>query len=170
MPRSISASFRRSVESRFQDDADLCFMTITHSLLVDPIRIVSDTKDYTYGGYNWTGLPFDIVILSDNESAPEAQFQVPNVDLAIGQAILAMAGEPARLTIMLMHSDDFDLTVNPRTAVGTPSVEYSASSLFLTNVKMDAIIVTGTIVGWSFTQKTWPSIRATQNLLPGLFR
>lgn len=169
MPRTITASFRRSVESRFQEDANLIFATLSHPLLIEPVRVVSDTKDFMRDGFRWTGFPFDISILSDDDQPPKAQIEIQNVDRRIGETIRPLTSAP-RLKIELLHSDDFNLTVDPRTPIGTPSVEYSAPNLFLANVKIDVLMVTADVVGWDHTQVTWPGIRATQNRLPALFR
>lgn len=170
--RTISASFRRSVESRFQADANLIFVSISHPLLIEPVRVVSDTKDYFWDGYLWTGFPFDIQLLTDDDQPPRAVIEIQNVDRIIGNTIRPLTSAP-RLKIELLHSDDFDLTLDPRMPPGgspTPTVEYSAPNLFLANVKIDAMTVAGDIVGWDFTQRTWPGVRASQNRLPGLFR
>lgn len=167
--RQVSSSFRQSVESRFQGDANLLFVTLSHDLLSDPIRVVSDTKDYIRDGFTWTGFPFDIALLTDDDQPPRATLEIQNVDLRIGNTIRPLTSAP-RLKIELLHSDDFDLTQTPRTQVRPPSVEYVANHLYLANVKIDAITVRGEIVGWDFTQKTWPGVRATQDILPGLFR
>lgn len=50
-----------------------------------------------------------------------------------------------------------------------PVAEYTAASLFLSNVRGDAFL-DGEIVGWNYLQEVWPGIRATQNRLPGLYR
>jgi len=54
--------------------------------------------------------------------------------------------------------------------VGTPEVVYSADQLYLINTKVDVLTVTGDIYGWDNLQRVWPGIRATQDLLPALFR
>jgi hypothetical protein len=167
--RSISASFRQSVESRFQQDVDLVFITINHPLLDPPLRFVSDTIDYSWDGEDWTAFPFDIQLMSDDDSAPRAQLEIQNVDSRIGEGIRSLT-TPPRLRIDLLSSADFDLTVRPRMPISVPFVEYTADKLFLINVKIDPMVVTADIVGWDFGQRSWPGIRATKNRLPGVYR
>lgn len=167
--RTVSGSFRRSVESRFQSDANLIFVTLSHELLIEPVRVVSDTKDFVYGGETFVGFPFDLQLLTDDDRPPTATIEIQNVDRIIGETLRPLTSAP-RLKIELLHSDDFDLTVTPRTPVRPPSVEYVANHLFLANVKIDPMTVSAEIVGWDFTQRTWPGVRATQNRLPALFR
>lgn len=169
MPRQISASFRRSVESRAAGDVDLAFLTISHPRLIEPIRLVSDTKDFTRDGARFIGFPFDVQLLSDDDHPPKAQISFQNVDQSIGETVRGLRSPP-RLKIELLSSADFDLGVTPRVPLGTPTVEYTADKLFLTNVAVDALNVTAEIVGWNYLQRVWPGVRATQDLLPGLFR
>lgn len=169
MPRTLSASFRQAVESRYSDAVDLVFLTISHPTLAEAIRVVSDTVDYVYDGETWTGFPFDLQLLSDDDQPPQAKLEIQNVDTLIGRTVRALS-LPPRLKIELLSSADFDLNADPRTALGTPSVEYTADALFLVDVTMDAMTVSGTIRGWDFLQRVWPGRRATQDRYPGLFR
>lgn len=169
MPRNISPAYRYSTESVHSSVVDLIFLTISHPELVTPIRVVNDTRDYVRDGLTWIGVPFSISLMSDEDTPPVAQIQVQNVDQSIGDAVREMSS-PARMKVELLSSSDFDITVVPRTPIGTPSIEYVSDKLFLADVKMDALVVTGQLVGWDYMQRTWPGIRATQNRLPGLFR
>lgn len=170
MPRTLSVSFRRSAEANYADEVDLCFITISHPLLIDPIRCVWDSKDFVYGGNTYTGFPFDITLLSDDEQPPKATLTIQNVDPRIGDTIRQLSTAP-RLKIELLSSKDFNLTADPRTANSSPEPEvvYSADRLFLTNVKIDVISVSAEIVGWDYLQRVWPGVRARQDIFPGLF-
>lgn len=168
MPRAISTGFRHSTQAAFSDDVDLIFATISHPL-ADTIRVVNDTVDFTYGGENWIGFPFEITILSDDDSPPTAKLSFQNVDKVIGSLIQDLSSA-LRLKLEVLSSADFNLDVRPRTPKGTPHVEYVADKLFLSNFAVDALTVTASIVGWDYLQRTWPGRRATQNRLPGLFR
>jgi Domain of unknown function (DUF1833) len=169
MPRNISLSFRRTLESSFADEVDLVFLTISHPTLIDPIRIVWDTKYFIKGGLTFIGFPFEITLLTDDEQAPQATLTIQNVTPRIGDAIRELQSPP-RLKMELLCSADFNLTVDPRTEIGTATVIYSADKLFLTNVSVDILNITGTIVGWDYLQRTWPGQRAMQANFPGLFR
>lgn len=169
MPRNVTASFRRSAEANFADEVDLIFLTISHPTLATPIRVVWDTVDYVKGSQTYTGFPFDISILSDDEQPPTAQLQIQNVDPRIGDTIQSLL-TPPRLLIELAQSSDFNLAVTPRTEVGTATIVYSADKLYLINVSVDVLNITGQIVGWDYQQRVWPAERATQANFPGLFR
>ena len=169
MPRNISTTFRKEAEAQFSDEADLCFLTISHGTLADPIRVVWDTKDYVYSGFSWIGFPFEISILSDDDQPPKAQLTIQNIDPRIGDTLRILT-TPPRLKIELLSTLDFDTSVDPRTEVGSATVIYSADRLFLINARVDFLTVSGEIVGWDYLQRVWPGQRATQAIFPGLFR
>lgn len=169
MPRSITAIFRKEAEAIFSPEADLCFITITHPLLIDPIRVNWDNKDYIYGGNTFIGFPFEITLLSDDENPPKATLTIQNIDSRIGETIRGLVN-PLRLKLELLSTLDFDTTVDPRTEIGTANVVYSFDKAFLTNCKVDDLTVSADIEGWNYLQRVWPGKRGTQDLLPGLFR
>lgn len=170
MPRTVPLSFRNAAESQYNDEVDLIFLTITHPLLVPSLRVVWDTKDFVYNGDTYIGFPFDLVLLTDDDNSPPkaAQIQFQNVDSGIGEAIRNL-GQAPRVEINLLHSSDFDLTVIPRTQIGTPSTIPAGKHLFLSNCKVDVLTITGDLTGYDFTQRVWPGQRASASTLPALF-
>lgn len=169
MPRNtVSTSFRRFAEASFSDEVDLVFLTLSHPDITD-INVVWDTVNFIYNSITWIGFPFDITIMTDDEQPPKATLTIQNVDSQIGETIRTLF-TPPRLKIEILSSTDFNLTVNPRTPIGTPTAVYTADRLFLTNVRVDPIAVQGDIEGWNYLQRVWPGKRARQDLLPGLFR
>lgn len=106
MTRNITTSFRRSAEASFSDEVDLCFLTLSHDQLDEPIRVVWDTHDFYYGTETFIGFPFDVSILSDDETPPTAQLTIQNVDPRIGETIRRLSSPP-RLKIELSLSSDF---------------------------------------------------------------
>lgn len=169
MPRTISPGYRISTHSVFSNDVDLVFLTISHETLSDPIRVVRDNKQYLRNGVTWLAFWFEIELLTDEDEPPSATLTVQNVDLRIGQALEDLRS-PARVQFELFNSEDFNLTVDPRVPIGSPTPEYNAPHLFLANCRLDAMNVSGQLQGWNYTQRAWPGIRANQNRLPGLFR
>lgn len=167
--RNITASFRKAAESQFGPDANLCFLTLTHPLVVDAIRVVWDGANFTYGGKAFTGFEFDITLLSDDENPPKASLGIQNADQAIVEVVRSLA-TPPRIKIELLSSVDFDLSVTPRVPIGTPTVIYSVAHLFLINVGGDVLELTGDLMGWDYLQRVWPGPRALQRDFPGLFR
>jgi hypothetical protein len=168
MPRNVIASFRHDAEANFSDDVNLIFLVIEHSL-IDTIFLVNDTVDYMLDSEQWIGFPFDIEILTDDETPPTARLSIQNVDPKIGDAIRGLI-TPPKVTILLYSSDDWDLSTNPREPLGSPTLVYDSGGLFLINVSVDIMTVSGQLVGWDYQQRVWPSERATKDNFPGLFR
>lgn len=169
MARVISGALRRWLNLQESGAAVIAFLTITSDDLAEPICVAGDGVDYVRGGVTYIGFPFKFGLLTDEEGAPRCQIEVQNVDRKIGDALRALSS-PARLKLELISADEFDQTAGPRTALGTPPIEYVANHLFLVNVSVDAMAVTGDVVSWDYTQDTWPARRATQDRYPGLFR
>jgi uncharacterized protein DUF1833 len=171
MPRNLLFSFRHSLESNFSDEVNLIFLTISHPNLFEPIRVVSDNRDYIYGGNTFIGFPFDITLLSDDDSPPTAKLSIQNIDSKIGETVRGLTSA-LRLKIELLHSNDFNTEISPAVSIASPSitVPYTADGLFLINISVDAFKVTADIKGWDYLQRTWPGKRATQASFPGLFR
>ncbi|MFG1276547.1 DUF1833 family protein [Xanthobacter autotrophicus] len=169
MPRPISASLRELLQRQESGEAVLFFVTLDHPDLAEPVRVVCDGVDYVWQGETWIGFPFDIELLSDGEGPPRAQMTIQNVDRSIGDTVRDLTGQIS-LRMEIVAASEFDQTVAPRVAIGTPPVEYSASNLRLANVSVDALQVTGDIVSYDYSQDTYPARRATQDRYPALFR
>lgn len=189
MTRNVTTSFRRSAEASFADEVDLVFLTISHASLADDIRVVWDTQDYTVDDNIYVGFPFDITILSDDENPPTAQLAIQNVDPRIGDSIRALTSPP-RIRIDLMYTglsggtgaiildessanilDETSTAIRDNTATFSfGNSIYTADRLFLINITVDIMQITGTLVGWDYLQRVWPGPRAMQSVFPGLFR
>ncbi|MFG1247611.1 DUF1833 family protein [Xanthobacter flavus] len=169
MRRLIPSSLRRVLDLQESGVALIGFLAISHASLATPIRVASDGVDYLWQDERWIGFPFKFALLSDGEAGPRTQIEVQNVDRKIGDALRAITS-PARVQIDILAASEFDESVTPREPLGTPLVAYSAKHLFLVNVSVDALAVTGDLVSWDYTQDTWPGRRATQDRCPALYR
>ncbi|MFG1238001.1 DUF1833 family protein [Xanthobacter autotrophicus DSM 597] len=169
MRRVIPSSLRRVLDLQESGEAIIGFLTISHASLATSIRVAADGVDYLWLGETWIGFPFKFALLSDGEGAPRTQIEVQNVDRKIGDALRAITS-PARVQIDILAASEFDQGADPRTPLGTPLVAYSAKHLFLVNVSVNPLAVTGDLVSWDYTQDTWPGRRATQERCPALYR
>jgi hypothetical protein len=166
--RTLGNNFRTTIESSNSSEVVLLFVTVTHPTLESPIYLNSDIKDYVLNGNTYLGAALTISLLSDQIAAPQAKVSIPNVDRSIGQAVLALTTSP-QIKLELYARSDFDSS-DPRQAIGTPTVEYSAPFLFLRNVTCDAVGFTADLLSYDLSSEPWPSIRSTKNRLPGLYR
>lgn len=167
--RSLPTTFRAAIEDPNNDDPPLVFLTLSHDDLVEPLRFVWDVVDYILNGRVYIGFPFEITLLSDQEEAPRGQLVVQNIDRKVG-AVVQSLSNPVGVAIEIYSASDFDLTVRPRVAIGTPQRAYRADNLYLRNVSGDAMTVSGELTSWDYISQPWPSRYAVESLLPGLFR
>jgi hypothetical protein len=171
MSRPISQSFRTAVQATNSGEVALLFATISHPDWVNDFRFVSDTVDYVWNGDTYIGAMFDVELITDTDQLPTAKFTFPNVDRSIGELIQTTTSPPTiRLDISL--SAYFDLSVTPRLALGgiEPTPEYTAQNLWIADVTVDAIQVSGRIVGIDLTVEGCTRFRCTKDRAPALFR
>ena len=169
MPRSLSLSFRQQVNAQYSGDVVLAFAEISHPTLGTPIRVVSDAVNYIWGGNTWSGVMFDLQILNDGEGVPTANVTLPNIDTTEGR-LLENLVDPPSVRLWLLSSADFNLTVSPRTEIGTASVEYYAEQLFLSDVVVDAVQISARLVTRDYSREFCFNQRATKARTPGVWR
>ncbi len=169
MSRASAIAARAVLEDPESPDAELGFLTITHPGLAKPVRVVSDVVDYVLGGETFVGVPFGFRLLSDGDGNATTQLRLPNVDRELSQAIRGFSGRP-EVALELCSSADFDLSQNPRVAVGTPAVLYGFSRFTLAEIQADQAEITGRVVLQDYSTEPTRRERATQDRLPGLFR
>jgi len=157
------------ITSRHSVHVPLVFLRITHPRLNEPVRVVRDAPrlNYTWGGQIWTGVPFGFTLMSDNDTVPEVRLVLPNITAKYLTAFENVI-EPARVEAWLISSANFDLTVNPRTEIGTAHVEWSHPALDLVDTKFSASTLTGRVVMPDLDSEPVPSIRVTADRFPGV--
>lgn len=177
MPRSINAGVRAGFEAHNDTDPVLFFLTLEASGLDSPLRLVNDnatlngaTVTYTYGGNSFTAFPFEIEVLTDGEQAPIGRVSIVNVDRRIGEIVRQIQNRVRVSLLTILPASDFVLTTNPRTLISTARPIYTATGLEMRNIKVDAMTATADLVAVDDTAEPWPAIRATQDLLPALYR
>lgn len=168
--RTISTGFRNNLEASANPDIPILFATITHPSIADPIRVVNDVVDYEWGGERFTGIPFQIELLTDSDRPPSAKIRMQNVNGVIGRTVINLKSSP-RSQLDVIAASEFALPVaNLRVEIGTPVVEYSAPRLRLRNVSGDAMAVEGELWSYDLSREPYPAIRTTKDRLPGLYR
>lgn len=168
MTRIIPATARAELEAPDSFDAILAFVTISHPLLAAPIRVVSDVLDYVLDGSLYQGLPFGFSMLTDTGGASTAQLTVQNVDRRIGLALLGL-NERAKVSLVLLSSADFDLSVVPRAEVPGGAPIYDFAEFDLVDVTCTAGEITVRVMLRDFSQEPFPGQRCTETRFPALF-
>lgn len=169
MSRPIDATVRAGLEAPESADALLAFITITHPLLPEPIRAVSDVMDYVVDGNTFVGLPFEFGLLTDGDGPPMTEIRVQNVDARLGRALFGLS-DRASVTLEIRSSADFDLSVDPREELPGGSVIYAFTGFDLIDVTVTNSDVSGRVMLRDYSQEPWPGLRCTQSRVPGLFR
>jgi hypothetical protein len=172
MPRSLSTQFLRETLDPQSGQFVPVFLDISHASMTQTIRIVSDVVDYIYDDNRYTGFPFQLSLISDDERPPRAQISVQNADRRIGIWLLGLV-TPPRLRLRVIADAAFgvkDKKQNARLPLGTPAVEYDADYLTLRNITIETLTISGDIGSYDFSSEPWPAIRSTRDRLPGLFR
>lgn len=171
MPRSITDSLMNKLSKQNSSAVVLAFLTVDHPEWAQSWRFTSDAVDYMWRGVRWQKYPFDVRFVSDDENPPETQLSIPNTDQRIGQTIQRLR-TPCRVKIELVDAAWFNQTVIPRVPLGSdssPIVEATVSNMFLRNVTGTAMEIRGALQSWNYKQEPWPGIRATAEVLKGLY-
>lgn len=173
MPRNLTSAFRKDLEASRASDVVLMFVTFSHELWLDSVRLVNDVVDYTYNGAKFIGYPFKLQILSDDERPPKGQFVIQNVDRRLGELVHKQVFAP-KLRIEILAGSGWNTAIdggtNSRLPIGTPVPEYVASRLQLWDVTVTVNTITATFGPPDITSELWPAARATKQNTPGLFR
>lgn len=167
--RIIPAAARQSMESTESEDVILAFALIEHPNLAEPLRVVCDSMDYLRDGQFWQGCLFGFTLPTDGDDTPSSRLTVPNVDARIGRALRQLT-ERADVTLEICSSLDFDLSVDPRVPAGPVSPILPPTKWQLIDIQCDAAELSGRLMIRDFSQEPFPSIFATQDRLPALFR
>lgn len=168
MSRAGAVAKRAELEDVASPNAILAFLTVTHSRLSEPIRVVSDVFDYIWAGATYTGMPFDVKLLTDGDGPPETQLRIQNVDRRIGRAIREIA-ERAQVRLDILSAADFDLSADPRTEIGTPATIYGYRYFELIDVQVNAVEITGRVFLRAYDQEPF-GFSATEARCPGLYK
>lgn len=138
------------------DDPFLARITLTHSSLATPIRIVRNRKAITASGNQFLAYPFEVELPSDVEDVPQARITIANISRRIGKAIEQMVEPPNCLLELALAS--------------TPdTVERAWADFSMTTVTYDAFRMTATILRQQFWQEPWTKRRVVPARFAGMF-
>lgn len=150
---SWAAAWLTALES---GDAAIALATVTHPQL-GTIRLARNTADVTSRGETFQAAYFDLDVVTDTDSPARARFSVPNVDRAMGFALMKLSG-PAEVVLEVISSAYPD------------EPYYRAARLELRNVDIGAIEITGELLGRDFSQEPFGTVVMTPVRASGLFK
>lgn len=129
--RVLSSAALTAVLEGATDEVFLVLLTIDHTDLAAPIRVVNDFANLTSRGNLFVGLPFDLELPAQTPDQPgELRITVDNVDRMIVESVRVISS-PATVTLEVVLASSPD------------TVELSYSALTLRDVGYDAYRVTG---------------------------
>lgn len=181
--RSISFSFRSTLNSDASGEVVLTFVEITHPNLRTTIRVVSEDDsgisyangkiiNYRLNGQLYKGMPFRLSYLSDGENLAQANVAIPNIDQEIGELVRSLTSPPS-IHFRCIKASDFDELYdedNARNPIGTPIVEYDADYLYLRNVQGNSMVLTGSLSTFDLGNEPYPPTRTIKEITPALYR
>lgn len=175
----VDTTFTRAVLAHPQEARPLCFVELMHDSLPDSIRIVNDATaldpatqthvPYNYSGKVWNAFPFELALFTDNARVPQAKIRAPNVDRAIGNALLRIT-DAINVRLTLLSSADFAINGGGTAMVpsGTPTIQKQVLFSSLRNTVWDRIMVEGELRGVDISREPAPYHRATIERAPCL--
>ena len=149
-------------------DAILTFAEVTHPALSEPLRVVTDVLEYTWNVVLWSPVMFTVEALTDSDRPTEARIVLPAIDQTITNALIDLP-DRARISIWVLSSADFDLSVEPRAQIGTPVPAMELLNFDLVDINGTVMDASGRLMLRDYSQEPWPGVRATQSRCPGLF-
>jgi len=160
--RSLSAALRRQLFTPWRDEDVRVLLTIDHAQFAQPFRFVSgdplEFESLTSNGNEFTTFPFELSLLTDDETEPRATIRIQNVDDRIGNTLLDLPDDAVSITIQLV------MRSTPNT------IEIEATNLELVDVSVDAIAVTGEITLRGNATEPCPGRVLTSFISPVFFR
>ena len=148
--------------------AILAFLSIEHSALVAPIRVVNDLRGYVRGGHEFKPCGFGYRLVTDQAQSPRAALTVANINGEIGKALEA-AGNGGRIGLEILSTEDFDISQDPAPEIGVALANGGFQSFEIASVSVDVVQAEAVIACRDFSREPWPRVRGTQDRLPGLF-
>jgi len=156
MPRALSANAIASQNAESTSEAWLTLLTIDHSSLSAPIRVVDNNENITSNGDLYAAWAFNIVLPGEDPDNPDtARLSIENIDQTIIRALRAASGPP-QVTIQVVLSS-------------TPNVvEVEFTGLVLRNCPYDAGTISGDL---AFEEILTEPVATTLTpaMFPGLF-
>lgn len=152
---SISEALKQDAWQN-ESDLPLILLTISHSSLLEDIRVANNKVNITSGGLEYIGFPFDIQLPDSKEdSQPSAKLTICNVSREIGQAIRLISTPPS-ITITIVRQDTPDI------------VEGQFIGMRLNNVKYNMMTVTADLEFEDLTREEYPTLKFSPSIFKGI--
>lgn len=155
---SVSPTTVRALQRLTDTGGMLALLTISHSSITVPVRLVNDTRALVSNGLTFLPLPFAVTLPQDmSKEVPRAQLQMDNVGRDLTADLEALPpGAVLTATLAVVHRS-------------TPNViEYSFTAP-LSGVRIDVTAVTATMGPADLLRRAAVQTRFDPVTSPGLF-
>ena len=144
-------------QARNMTDPAVLLATITHDTWGAPRRLAQATHDVISRGDTYLSSYFETTLVTDDEGPPKSTLGIPNVGAEIGQLVdrLGTAPEVALEIVSLAHIDE---------------PVYAARRLKVTDIQVDPLFMSGTLIGKDYGSEPCGKIRVTPSKFPALHR
>lgn len=103
MIRNLSQDTIRELFAESSGSAMLPCITINHSSMAEPARVVANTKNITFNGFEYQAIAFSAALPSDTESKiPSVQIKLDNVSRLLVE-LLRSIDSPADMTMDIVR-------------------------------------------------------------------
>lgn len=139
-----------------ESNLPLVLLTIDHSSLIEPIRVVNNKVNITSNGREYIAFPFEIILPDSSESSPpQSKLKINNVSREIGQAIRLISSPPS-VTIQIVRQETLDV------------VEAEFAGMYLTNVSYDVSVVEGELFFEDLSREPYPYLKFSPSYFRGI--
>ena len=157
--RNVSNIARQALFAQETDKVFLVLLTIDHSDLSEPIRVVNNTVNIEVppDGPLYIGYPFLIHMPRDSgDEVSKVRLRIDNVHRDIVYAVRSIDSPPdVEMSIVLAETPNI--------------VEAGPFSFTLKDAKYDALVVEGELSYEDILNEAWPADQFTPSSHPGLF-
>lgn len=155
---SLSAPARAALHRVDDPQGVLWLLTITGGGIVEPIRLVSDTRDHTSNGETFIGIPFEVVPPKDAaKEVPRAQLRLDNIGREfIAELEQIQPGAELTATLQCVYR-------------ATPDVIEQSFSAPLSGIRADAFSISASMGPTELLRRPAVNVRFDPITAPGLF-
>lgn len=154
---TLSTEMKAALFQQETDEVFLTLLTLSHEDLAATIYLVDNTENITSNGIVFTAFPFRFTLpMNDPKQPPRATIEIDNIDRQIVTAI-RMIQEPPTVSLEIIR------------AVAPDVIEVSLTDFVMTDVRYNALTVSGTLSYENFLQEPYPGDDFVPSTFPGIF-
>lgn len=156
MSRDVSSQFRENAYNQTDTDGILVLITIDHTDLTSPIRIVNNNESIVSNGNTFEPVAIKVTLPSEIEGQiSNAKLSIDAVDRTIIYAVRSISSAPD-ITLEIVKISDYD----------TIEVSYDFQ---LRNINVKGSRVDGDLIFQTYTREKISSLEYTTVNTPGLY-